>query len=156
MFQEMRRGDRGLDRAESEATLAKGLYGVLSLRGDGYPYGVPLNYVYADGRLYFHCALEGQKLRLVRQDDRAAFCVVEGAVPMTDARSMRYESVMVFGRVSEVAGEAEKLAALNVLVDKYSSGAEYTAAGREQAVNMLAKTAVLQMTVEHMTGKARR
>jgi nitroimidazol reductase NimA-like FMN-containing flavoprotein (pyridoxamine 5'-phosphate oxidase superfamily) len=156
MFQEMRRNDRGLGRAEAEAILAKGLYGVLSLKGDDYPYGVPLSYVYTDGCLYFHCALQGKKLRLLRQDDKAAFCVVDEAVPLADARSMRYESAMVFGRVSEVKGEAEKLAALLAFVDRYTSGEAYTAAGRDQAVNMLAKTAVLKLTVEHITGKARR
>lgn len=156
MFEEMRRGDRGLDEAATKDILAKGLYGVLSLQGDGYPYGVPLSYVYDGDGLYFHCAMEGKKFGLIRRQPKAAFCVVSGAAPLTDARSMRYESAMVFGTLSEVTGEAERLAALLAIVAKYASDDQYVAAGREQAVNSLTKTAVLRMTMEHMTGKARR
>lgn len=156
MFGELRRQDRGLGRAETEAILAGGAYGVLSLKGGDYPYGVPMSYVYADGSLYFHGALAGKKLGLIRQDGRAAFCVVGQAVPMTDARSIRYESAMVFGRLSLVEDDGEKLAALLAFVDKYAGDERYVAEGRQQAADMLAKTAVVRMTVEHITGKARR
>jgi nitroimidazol reductase NimA-like FMN-containing flavoprotein (pyridoxamine 5'-phosphate oxidase superfamily) len=156
MFEEMRRSDRGLDEAATAAILAKGLYGVLSLQGDEYPYGVPLSFVYDGGVLYFHCALDGKKLGLMRRQPKAAFCVVSEAVPLTDARSMRYESAMVFGTLGEVTDEAEKLAALLAIVARYAGDEQYMAAGREQALNSLAKTAVFKMTVNHMTGKARR
>lgn len=156
MFAEMRRGDRELDAAATKEILSKGLYGVLSLPGDEYPYGVPLSFAFDGTCLYFHCALAGKKLELMRRQPKAAFCVVSGAAPMTDARSMRYESAMVFGRLSEVEDESEKLAALLAMVAKYASDDQYIAAGREQAVNSLAKTAVFRMAVEHMTGKARR
>ena len=62
---------RRSDRAQSESTaveiLKKGSYGVLSTVGaDGYPYGVPVNYVYDDVKIYFHCAKSGHKLDAVR------------------------------------------------------------------------------------------
>ena len=60
------------------------------------------------------------------------------------------------GTLSEVADEAEKLAALLAIVTKYAGDERYVAAGREQAINSLAKTAVFKMTVEHLSGKARR
>lgn len=156
MFEEMRRSDRGLSDEATKDILAKGLYGVLSLQGDEYPYGVPLSFVCDGDGLYLHCALAGKKLGLMRRQPKAAFCVVRGAVPLADARSMRYESAMVFGTLSEVEDEAEKLAALLALVAKYAGDDQYIAAGREQAVNSLAKTAVFKLAVEHMTGKARR
>ena len=51
--------------------------GVLSLLGeDGYPYGVPLSYVYRNGKLLFHCATKGHKLDALRREEKCSFCVI--------------------------------------------------------------------------------
>lgn len=48
---------------EATAILDVAEFGVLSTIGnDGQPYGVPLNYIYKDRAIYFHCAVAGQKL----------------------------------------------------------------------------------------------
>ena len=50
----------GHDIPAAAAILREGSSGVLSVLGDdGYPYGVPLSYLYEEGRLYFHCAVSG-------------------------------------------------------------------------------------------------
>jgi nitroimidazol reductase NimA-like FMN-containing flavoprotein (pyridoxamine 5'-phosphate oxidase superfamily) len=55
MFQEMRREDRKLSKNEAVQILMENQYGVLStVCEDGYPYGVPLSYVYENETLYFH------------------------------------------------------------------------------------------------------
>ena len=78
MFREMRRSKQQLSQEETEAVLTRGTSGVLSVLGDGgYPYGVPLSYVYHDGKLYFHWALSGHKLDAVRACPKASFCVVD-------------------------------------------------------------------------------
>ena len=47
MFRDMRRKNQLLPPEEAESILRQGTSGVLSLLGDvGYPYGVPLSYVY--------------------------------------------------------------------------------------------------------------
>lgn len=72
MFREMRRKRQLLSDEESEAILRKMPHGVLALHGDGgYPYAVPVSYVYADGKIYFHSALEGHKVDAIRQDARS-------------------------------------------------------------------------------------
>ena len=61
-FREMRRKRQQLSEEESIAILQKATAGTLALLGDNdYPYAVPISYVYADGRLYFHSALSGIK-----------------------------------------------------------------------------------------------
>ena len=61
-FREMRRKRQQLAEEESIAILEKATAGTLALLGDNdYPYAVPISYVYADGRLYFHSALSGHK-----------------------------------------------------------------------------------------------
>ena len=62
MFRGMRRKRQLLSKKDSIAVLEKGTSGVLSLLGDnGYPYGVPISYVYADNKIFFHSAKDGHK-----------------------------------------------------------------------------------------------
>ena len=52
MFRNMRRGRQALPEAESLAILARGSHGVLAVLGDeGWPYAVPLNYLWHEGSL---------------------------------------------------------------------------------------------------------
>ena len=61
-FRAMRRKRQQLSEEESISILRKSTSGTLTLLGDNdYPYAVPISYVYADGRLYFHSALSGHK-----------------------------------------------------------------------------------------------
>ncbi len=156
MFTQMRRQDRELSPGEAADILTRGLYGVLSMIGaDAYGYGVPLSYVYTGGRIYFHCAWEGQKLVYLRRHNKVSFCVVTEAVPLTEKFSMRYRSAMACGKISEVEGE-EKMAALLALVDKYACDDAYRERGRPHAVNGFAKTVVLRLDIERLTGKTRK
>ncbi len=50
----MRRSEKATDIAKAEELLRSKDFGVLSVCGDdGYPYGVPINYVYDEGRYTF-------------------------------------------------------------------------------------------------------
>lgn len=77
MFRQMRRKRQELPREECLEILREGTSGVLALLGDGgYPYAVPLSYVYDGGKIYFHSARAGHKLDALRGCDRASFCVI--------------------------------------------------------------------------------
>ena len=155
MFSAIRRKDHELNPTETEKILVKGTYGVLSMNGaNDYAYGVPLSYVYIDNSLYLHCATEGRKITLIRNDNRASFCVVGEAIPLVDQFSMKYESAIVFGKAYEVDQE-ERLKALMLFVEKYST-AEYLDKGKAYALNSLHKTAVIRVDIEFISGKARR
>ncbi len=55
MFREMRRNSQQLPQEEVLKILEEGSFGVLALLGDqGYPYGVPVSFVYQDEKIYFH------------------------------------------------------------------------------------------------------
>ena len=55
VFRQMRRKGQELSVEENISILRKATAGTLALLGDnGYPYTVPISYVYADGKLYFH------------------------------------------------------------------------------------------------------
>ena len=68
----MRRIRQQLSQEECQAVLARGTSGVLALSGDeGYPYALPISYVYHDGKFYFHCAKSGHKLDAIRRDSKS-------------------------------------------------------------------------------------
>ena len=70
-FRQMRRFKQAASQEECEAVLAAAPRGVLAVHGEnGYPYGLPINYVYAGGKIYFHCAKAGHKLDAVRANDK--------------------------------------------------------------------------------------
>ena len=121
MFRELRRKNQQLSETEARSILKNGTHGVLSVQGDdGYPYGVPMNYVYGDDAIYFHCAKEGHKLEGVRRSDKVSFCVVGEDEVIPEAFSTAYTSVIVFGRAEIVADEKEKREALKLLAERFS------------------------------------
>ena len=74
----MRRKCQQLSEEESIGILQKATAGTLALLGDnGYPYAVPISYVYAEGKMFFHSALSGHKVDAIRNCDTASFCVID-------------------------------------------------------------------------------
>ena len=152
MFREMRRRRQALPEGECVAILERMTSGVLAVEGDGgYPYAVPLSYVYAGGKLYFHSAREGHKVDALRRNAKASFCVVERDEVVAEEYTTYFRSVVVFGQVRFVEEEREKLAALELLAEKYAPGE------RERRQREIAQgfdhLYVLELDVECMTGK---
>jgi len=107
-FRPMRRNRQQLDENTCLKILENNTAGVLAVSGDeGYPYAVPLSYVYADGALYFHCAKAGHKTDAIRKYDKVSFCVVDQDEIVPERYTTYFRSVIVFGRarVMENPGE---------------------------------------------------
>ena len=153
MFQVMRRSRQALSWQESEEILRRGTSGVLALAGaEGYPYAVPLSYVYTQGILYFHCAKVGHKLESIRRCEKASFCVVDRDEIKPEAYTTYYRSAIAFGRVRILESEEEKRHAIEQLSPKYHP--MDTPAHRKAVIDReYAPLCMLAFTVEHMTGK---
>lgn len=142
-----------MDNAECRRILDGATSGVLSLiDADGEPYGVPLSYAVAEGKIYFHCAVAGRKLGAVRSHGSASFCVV-GCDDVLPAKfTIAYRSVIAEGRIAEVTDEYERLYALRLLAAKYSP--EESAEAVEQEIcGCLNRVIVLALTIENLSGK---
>ncbi len=153
MFREMRRKRQALTQAQCQAILEQGSCGVLALSGDdGYPYAVPLSYLYHQGKLYFHCAKSGHKLDALRREPKASFCVVAQDQVAPLEYTTLYRSVIVFGRLRELEDDGEKRAAIEALALKYAP--QDTPAHREEAIRRdWSPLCVLELTPEHVSGK---
>ena len=152
MFREMCRSHQALPQEECAAILDRGTHGVLALAGDeGYPYARPISYVYADGKLYFHCAKSGHKLDAIGRCPKASFCVVTKADIVPDAYNCLFLSTVAFGRVRPAKDEQEKRRALELMIDKYSKGFEE--GGRKYINVSWDEVQAFVIELEHITGK---
>ena len=148
----MRRKRQQLSDEESIEILQTATSGTLALLVDGgYPYAVPISYVFSEGKLYFHSALSGHKVDAIRGCDRASFCVVAQDDVKPALYTTFFRSVIAFGRIHIVDDEAEKLAAARLLGNRYNPHQDE--ALQKELENGLARMLVIRLDIEHLTGK---
>ena len=149
----MRRVDRQMTEAEAKELLDRGEFGILAtVDSTGQPYGVPLNYVYFNDAVYFHCALIGKKLNDITANPQVCFTVVGNTQVLPDKFATNYESVMVFGPAA-IVDAAEKELALEAIIQRYS--ADFLEAGHAYIEKFRAATQVVKIGIEHVSGKRR-
>ena len=153
-MKELRRQDRAITEEEALALLIKAEYGVLStVTETGKPYGVPLNFCVMDRCIYFHCAVEGQKIDNIKHNKSVSFCAVGNTEILPDKFGTKYESVIVSGEVEEVF-DMNKQLALEGLLHKYSL--EFINQGIKYIEGLKEKTRVFKITINKLSGKARK
>ncbi len=151
MFRPMRRFKQQLTDEECISILKNEPRGVLAVLGDdGYPYTIPLDFVYEDGIIYFHCAREGHKLDAVQKYEKASFCVLDKGVKSETDWSYYFNSVVCFGRVKILSEKNEVLRTLKLLGMKYYPSEQEADA---EVTKFADKVCMLALTIEHMTGK---
>ena len=150
MIHEMRRVDRKLTDAETKQLLVTGEYGILAtVDTNGCPYGVPVNYAYAEGSIYFHCAKDvGHKYENILHNPKVCFTVVGNTEVLPDKFTTKYTSVIAFGTAKSAT---DKRKALQLLVEKYSP--DFMKKGQLYIEHDIDTVGVYEIKVEHMTGK---
>ena len=152
----MRRSRKEIrDSQVVEGLLGSALVGRLGTVGeDGAPRVKPLNFAWHAGRVYFHSAREGEKIRDILRDHRVCF-EVDQALALVRARTQPcratclYRSVILRGRAVLVEDEAERRAALDALLEKHQPGSALPGYPPEK----LALTAVVRIDAEELVGK---
>jgi len=152
MFREMGRGAQALPMSRCEEILRRGSSGVLALAGDdGYPYALPISYLYDGQRLYFHCALTGHKIDAIRRCEKASFCVIDQDKVVPERFTTHYRSVITFGRMRILKPGEEFDRAILCLAQRYAPGMEEAA--RRETEKYRGALCMLAMDIDHMTGK---
>ena len=151
-FRPMRRNRQQLSREECERILDRCTSGVLALTGDGgYPYAVPLSYVYASGAIIFHSAVQGHKVDAIKRDSRCSFCVIEQDEIRPAEFTTYFRSVIAFGRIHILEDAAEKVQALRLLGRRYSPNDE---PGLQHEIDKsLDHVLLLRLDIDHLSGK---
>ncbi len=151
-FRSMRRKRQQLSEEKSIGILQKSTAGTLALLGDnGYPFAVPISYVYAEGKLYFHSALSGHKVDAIRNCDKASFCVINKDDVQPAKYTTFFRSVIAFGRIHIIEDEQEKLETARLLGDRYNPNQEE--ALQKELEKGLSRMMMIRFDIEHLTGK---
>lgn len=154
----MRRSDREITEPDKKLEILQRCHVVrLGLCDGGRPYVVPLNFgvrAGADGTaLYFHCAVSGRKLDIIRQNPQVCF-EADRLLRIVEADkacdwTAKYESVIGEGRAVIVEDPAEKSEGLLCILRHY--GYE---GGPEFAPAVFAHTTVVRVDVESISAKS--
>lgn len=161
--EEMRRKQCEIKNMEViEEILGRARIGRLATFGtDGFPYITPVNYVWWNGSIYFHCAHKGEKIDNIVQNNKVCF---EVDIPLSylglDYDRKRptcqvhqfYHSVIIRGRAEVVGDLQEKIAALNALVEVHEGTDNFDKVTEES--NGLGPCTVIAVRVEHISGKS--
>ena len=152
MFREMRRSKQRLPREVAVEILERNTSGVLALSGDeGYPYAVPMSYVYAEGKIYFHSAKNGHKIDAIQRNEKASFCVIDQDQIVPEKYTTFFRSVIVFGRLRLVEDMEEMRRIAATLAMKYS--ADFKEGIPKEINASIRNMAVLELTIDHITAK---
>lgn len=150
MFRPMRRFRQQLSDSECEQILKEEPRGVLSVYGeDGYPYGMPVNFLYEDGKLYFHGAKQGHKIDALKKDNRVSFCVYDKGYREEGKLGLNIKSVIIFGRIQPVENPAKREEITRKIGLKYDP-ADFVGAEVKRTASSVQ---ILELTIDHMTGK---
>ena len=151
-MRDMRRIRQQLTEAETIEIFRNGTSGVLALSGDdGYPYAVPISYVYDDERIIFHSAKTGHKIDAIRRSSKASFCVIDQDQIVPEKYTTWYRSAIAFGTVQILENEEEIRAAADRLAARYRPGFEEDRA--REIDHEFPALCVFVLNIEYMTGK---
>jgi uncharacterized protein len=145
------------DREVVEAILDEALVCHVGFVVDGQPFVIPTIHARVEGRLYVHGSAASRMLRALGEQLQVCVTVtiVDGLVLARSAfhHSMNYRSVVVLGQARFVTEPAEKVAALEAVV-------EHVVPGRSREVRApsekeLSATSVLRLDLSEVSAKVR-
>ncbi len=138
-------------------------YGFLGTHGvkaeSNMPYVVPMNFA-ADPlnhSIYLHTTIDedSKRKKAIEEDPRVTFVIVAPDASMINDGSvlpckftMKFESVMAFGKISKEERPAEKVRILNFLMKQKAAGQKVV----DVIESLTGITTIYVMDVEHITG----
>jgi nitroimidazol reductase NimA-like FMN-containing flavoprotein (pyridoxamine 5'-phosphate oxidase superfamily) len=154
---QVRRADKLMSDERARETISRGYSGRLATVGpDGWPYIVPLLYVWINGEIWVHNTRARGHLRTnVDHEPRVCFELDDPGQVFPYGRfecdtSVSYRSVVAFGRVRVVEARQQKEAFFDALMEKYGNP------GWDRPKNFfprLDQVTVYAIAIERMTGK---
>ena len=151
----MRRREQEItDPNELASILEYGIVCRLGIHDGSVPYIVPMNYGYADGKLYFHSARKGKKIDLLKENNLVcfevdAFLSLEKK-PDPCEWGMHYKSIIGSGTISFIEDRDEKIRCLHIIMNHYARDAADEWTFREPMVNAIV---IMELEIVTLTGK---
>jgi nitroimidazol reductase NimA-like FMN-containing flavoprotein (pyridoxamine 5'-phosphate oxidase superfamily) len=151
----MRRQDRQItDDGEIWRVVERGSVCHVAFCAENWPYVVPLSYGILGRTLYFHCAMEGTKLDLLKENPNVCFEIETDVETVTGGRlsetTVRYRSVIGFGHGAIVTETQERQRGLRALTDRYVESKDTAPLSPAE----LADVSVFRIDVHSLSGKS--
>lgn len=152
----MRRNEKEIkDIKELEEIIRKAGVCRLGLAVDNTPYVVPVNFGYdaEENCIYVHCAREGRKLDMIKQNNTVCFEMdvdmeISGSENAACKWSTAYRSVIGYGEALIIEDFDKKKAALDVIMRHYSSAASF-----EYGKKAVENVGIIKIAITHLSGK---
>lgn len=163
----MRRNEFNVtDASTIEKILQECEYGTLSLISEGKPYGVAVNFVWYENKIYIHGAKEGRKVSAIQKNANASFLVVKpyALIPSYFSNTLAacpatqfFASVLLEGVLKEIIKGEDKAIVLNKMMEKLQSDGGYEPIAFEKSMYtaMIEKTALFELNIEHTSCKVK-
>jgi len=167
----IRRKEKQLTDDNCNEILTTVEWGTLATIGaDNFPYAVPVNFVYHNGNIYFHCAKTGHKLDNIQHCPNVSFNVVTDVlvIPLISQSDpepensqfkfkgfdTNFNSITIFGKATEIFDD-EKNEVLKVFLKKFlkKDYAKYKEDGIRYIEKSINRTILIKIEIIHMTGK---
>lgn len=173
----MRRNDREMDREFGLSIIDKVRFGTLSMiDNQGRPHGLPLSIVRNRDVLYFHSAKQGEKVEILENNPYVSISFVgDVRIPenfteeelneitkdasktarlISSVFTTEFESVVVVGKAEKVQNEKEKIEAMKLICEKFTSGKmQYFNVAVESGLN---RVNVYKVPIEKITAKRKK
>ena len=108
MFREMRRKNQKLTEKQCLAILRRAKT------------AVPMNFVYEDGKIYFHGAKEGHKIDAIKNNPKVSMSIIDQEDVIEEELTTYFRSVILFGKARILQEDNEIYHAIETLGLKYN------------------------------------
>lgn len=144
-----------LSKEEITDVLLKAEVGrIATLNENGYPYIVPVHFIFYEEKIYIHGLIKGQKISNLLRDNRVCFEVDEmGAIIPDDENvcdtNTTFRSVIILGTASMIHDMGRKKDILQTIVNKYTPGLSHL----NFPEKMMKATGIIEIQIKECTGK---
>ncbi len=119
---------------------------------NGVPYIVPLNYGYDKNVIYIHSASEGNKIDILRANNKVCFEIEDTTTIIRKEMSCdwatKYRSLVGYGLVEIITNYEQKKLGLDIIMAQHGR-TENNVYTKNQVENIV----ILKLTIDHVTGK---
>jgi len=126
---------------------------IATINKKGYPYVVPVHFVYYEDKIYIHGLPNGEKIDNIIENKKVGFETYDMQGLLIDElacdTNAQYESVVILGNAKIVDDETIKENILNKIVDKYTP----IHSGGKLPKNMIKGTVIIEINILECTGK---
>ena len=153
MFRPIRKKKNELNIEDTKKLLHQERRGVLAVQGDdGYPYGVPVNYIYVEeeNKIFFHGARAGHKADAIKANDKVCFTVFGNEEIREEEWAPFMQSAIVFGRCHIIEDRDEAVRRVKQFALKYYPSQQEV---DEEAARDGMAVQMYEITIEHISGK---